>query len=421
MSKEKMQNDPRNFEVTFNAMTYGGEAMARLPDGRALFVPFVLPGERARVRLVEEKRSHARGRVVELLEASPERIAPRCAHFGVCGGCHYQHLPYAAQPALKAAIVREQLQRLGGVADPPVRETIADPRGWNYRNTAQFHLTAEGKVGYLQAETNQPFAIRECHLLEPGLDVLWPLLDLDAVSGLERVSLRLGDDDDAQVGLESSDPQAPELALDLPVSVVHLGPGGPIVMAGDDFVRITLLGRMFQVSAGAFFQVNTVQAGNMVNYLLANLDLNPQMIVMDLYCGVGLFSAFLAPKVGRLLGVEVSPEACDDFAQNLDEFDNVELYEGTAEAVLPKLKMRPDVVVVDPPRAGLERSALDALLKLAPEQLAYVSCDPSTLARDVKRLLAGGYYLVSVQPFDLFPQTYHVENVALLKKSDSQQ
>ncbi len=416
-----MENHRQIVEVTFTGMAYGGDALARLPDGRALFVPFALPGERARVQLVEEKRSHARGWVVELLAAAPERIAPRCAHFGVCGGCHYQHLSYPAQTALKTAIVSEQLQRLGGVTNPPVRAIIPDPRGWNYRNTAQFHLTPDGKVGYQTAQTNQPFAIRECHVLEPGLDALWPQLDLEAISGLERVSLRLGDDDDVLVGLESSDPQPPELVLDLPLSVVHLAPAGAILLAGDDFTRITVLGRVFQVSAGVFFQVNTLQAENMVKYLLENLELQPQMTIMDLYCGVGLFSAFLAPKVAHLLGVEVSPEACTDFAQNLDEFDNVALYQGTAEAVLPGLaanQHRPDVVIVDPPRAGLERTALDALLGLAAPQLAYVSCDPATLARDVKRLLAGGYRLESVQPFDLFPQTYHIECVALMSRME---
>jgi len=379
-------------------------------------VPFVLPGERARVRLTQEKRSHARGMVVKLLDASAQRIAPRCIHFGVCGGCHYQHIAYADQPMLKTALVREQLQRIGGIVDAPVNDTIPDPRGWDYRNTVQFHLTPSGEVGYLEAESNRPFAIRECHLLEQGLDDLWPLLNLEATSGLERVGLRLGDEDDTVVLLESSDAHAPQMELDLPVSVVHLGPTGSIVMVGDDFTRISVHGRAFQVSASAFFQVNTLLAGQMVEYLLNSLDLQPAMTVLDVYCGVGLFSAFLAPKVARLIGVELSPEACADFTLNLDEFDNVELYEGAAEVVLPALNLHPDVVIVDPPRAGLERAALDALLALAPGQLAYVSCDAATLARDVKRLAAGGYRLVSVQPFDLFPQTYSVETISILRR-----
>jgi 23S rRNA (uracil1939-C5)-methyltransferase len=153
----------------------------------------------------------------------------------------------------------------------------------------------------------------------------------------------------------------------------------------------------------------------MVQYLLEHLPLRPDSIVMDVYCGVGLFSAFIAPRVGRLIGVEASPQASQDFAINLDEFDNVEIYEGTAEDILPRLSVRPDIMIVDPPRAGIQPKALDAIVRMKPRTLAYVSCDPATLARDVKRLRRSGYELVSVQPFDMFPQTAHVECVALIE------
>ena len=154
----------------------------------------------------------------------------------------------------------------------------------------------------------------------------------------------------------------------------------------------------------------------MVEHLLGKLPLNPAATLLDLYCGVGLFSAFLAPQIRQLIGVEVSPEACEDFAINLDEFDNVELYQGAAGDVLPGLTVHPDIVIVDPPRAGLEREALDAVVKLGPPILAYVSCDPSTLARDLKRLLTAGYHLDEVQPFDMFPQTFHIESISLLTR-----
>lgn len=407
------QNLPE-VEVQFTHLTYGGDAMGRLPDGRAVFVPFALPGERARVLLTEEKRGHARGRIVAVLETAPQRIAPRCVHFGLCGGCHYQHLPYPAQVAAKTAILTEQLQRLGGIEAPPVRAMIADPRGWDYRNTVQFHLTPTGQVGYQQFDRPQPFAIQECHLLEEGLDQIWPLLDFESMEEIDRAALRLGSQEDVLLTLESGDPQPPEMTLDLPISVVHLSPAGPILMAGDDFLFMEVLGRRFQVSAGAFFQVNTLQAERMVGYLLEKLPLTPGKTVMDIYCGVGLFSAFLAPRCARLVGIESSDAACGDFAANLDEFDHVELYQGAAETILPGLDLHPDLVLVDPPRAGLERAALDALMRLAPPVLAYISCDPSTLARDLKRLLANGYRLEEAQPFDLFPQTYHIETITLL-------
>jgi len=154
-----------------------------------------------------------------------------------------------------------------------------------------------------------------------------------------------------------------------------------------------------------------------VAHLLDRLPLAPGVTLLDVYCGVGLFSAFLAGRVGRLIGIEVSPAACRDFAVNLDEFDNVELYEAPAEDVLPSLEVQPDIVLVDPPRAGLERRALEAILDRGPATLAYVSCDPSTLARDAARLLAGGYRLVEVTPFDLFPQTASIESISLFQKN----
>jgi 23S rRNA (uracil1939-C5)-methyltransferase len=154
----------------------------------------------------------------------------------------------------------------------------------------------------------------------------------------------------------------------------------------------------------------------MVQHLLACLPVSLSTTLLDVYCGVGLFSAFLAPKCGRLIGIEASSSACEDFAVNLDEFDHVELYEGLVEEVIPLLEAKPDIVLVDPPRAGLEKHVVDGILKLSPRVIAYVSCDPSTLARDSKRLIEGGYNLKQVTPFDLFPQTYHIESISIFEQ-----
>jgi 23S rRNA (uracil1939-C5)-methyltransferase len=159
-------------------------------------------------------------------------------------------------------------------------------------------------------------------------------------------------------------------------------------------------------------------AEKMVTHLLERLPLQPDLTVLELYCGVGLFSAFIAPRVARLVGVEASAYACDDFEINLDEYDNVELYQAQAEQVLPQLDLKPEIVLVDPPREGLERSALDGILALQPNTLAYVSCDPATLARDARRLSQAGYQLLEVTPFDLFPQTYHIESISLWQAID---
>lgn len=402
-------------EVTLTTPTYGGEAMGRLTDGRAVFVAFGLPGETVRARLTEEKRGFARATLLEVLTPSSQRITPRCVHFGVCGGCHYQMLNYPQQVKLKETVLRDQLSRIGKIQNPPVREMVQSPAEWNYRNHMQFHLTGDGRPGFIAAGAPQVvIPITECHLPEASLNALWPQLQFEADTPLERVSLRAGDE--TMLILESASPQPPELEIEAELSVIHTHAEDSIVLAGEPAIFIEILGRSFQVSADAFFQVNTRMAEKMVAYLLDRLRVTTSNLLLDIYCGVGLFSAFFAPKVKQVIGIEISPAACEDFAANLHEFDNVELYEALAEDVLPQLNLHPDVAIVDPPRAGLDKKALDAILKLAPKTLAYISCDPSTLARDAARLIAGGYTLLEVTPFDLFPQTYHIESISIFER-----
>lgn len=408
-------------EVRLTTLTYGGDALGRLPDGRAVFVPYALPGETVRIRLVEEKRGHARAELVEVLKPSPERITPRCIHFGMCGGCHYQHMPYEEQLEAKRMILADQLVRIGKLKDPPVQATVPSPESYYYRNHVQFHLTASGKLGYHLARSDEVFVVEECHLPERLINQVWPQLNFEALPEIERVGLRSGTGDDVQLILESSELEVPDFSLeDLDISAVHLSPGGTIVLAGSDRVEIEVLGRPFQVSAGSFFQVNTAMSEKMVTHVLEGITrfhpLTQQMTALDVYCGAGLFSAFLAPEVGRLIGIESEPSAVDDFVVNLDEFDHIEVYEAPAEEVLVSLDVPVDLVLVDPPRAGLGREVLDGLVRLAPQMLVYISCDPSTLARDVSRLVNAGYKIEQITPFDLFPQTYHIESVVLMSK-----
>jgi 23S rRNA (uracil1939-C5)-methyltransferase len=405
-------------EVELTTLTYGGDTLGRLADGRAVFVPFSMPGETVRAKIREERQGFVRADLVEVLKPSPDRIQPKCAHFTQCGGCHYQHIPYYAQLSAKTAIVKDQLTRIGGFVDPPVLPIHPSPMPWNYRNAVQFHLTENGKLGYQAPNSHQVIPIQECHLPEGALNEVWQVLDFEPIPGLERIDLRLGAGDDILLVLKGKDPSAPEFSVDFPLSAVYEGPGGSVVMSGDDHTLMELGGITYSVSAGSFFQVNTLVAQMMVDELMAHLPLTPQTKLLDLYCGVGLFSAHFAPHVGELIGVELSASACGDFAVNLDPFDNVTLYEGAAEEILPSLDEKPDVVVVDPPRAGLAPKALDAVARMQPEVIAYVSCDPSTLARDAKRLCQKGYRLTRVQPFDMFPQTYHVECVVLMTRVD---
>jgi 23S rRNA (uracil1939-C5)-methyltransferase len=410
---------PSSIELQLEKHTYGGDAMGRLPDGRAVFVPFGLPGERVRVRLTEEKGGFARGELVEILETSRERIQPKCAHFGVCGGCHYQNLPYDKQLAAKREILQDQMARIGKIENPPVSQMVASPDEWNYRNHIQFHLMEEGKLGFVNARGNAVIPISECHLPETNINMLWPEIQFESNAEIQRVSLRTGADDDLMLILESDSPETPELEIAADISVVHLFQEHPVVLAGGDHILMRILDREFRVSASSFFQVNSLMAEKMVEYLLDELPVSNADTLLDLYCGVGLFSKFFAPRAGRVIGVEASTPACEDFAVNLDEFENVELYEGTAEEILPAFPARdihPTCCIVDPPRAGLDRLVLDTLQALGPSRIAYVSCDPSSLARDAKRLIAGGYRLMQVTPFDLFPQTYHIESISIFER-----
>ena len=409
----------KTFDLLLEKHTYGGDALGRLANGRAVFVPFGLPGERVRVRLTEEKRNFARGELVEVLEASPQRIIPRCKHFGACGGCHYQNLPYEEQLLAKTEILRDQLIRIGKIENPPVQQMVACPNPWNYRNHVQFHLTKDGRLGYIGAGTTSAqgiVPISECHLPDASINSLWPQLEFEPEMNIERVSLRAGKDDDLMLVLESDSPDAPELEIKAEISVAHVYEDNAVVIAGNDHIVIHVLDRDFRVSAASFFQVNTVMAEKMVHHLLSCLPVFPSTTLLDVYCGAGLFSAFLATKYEHVIGIESSPSACEDFAVNLDEFDNVELYEGLAEDIIPYLEVKPDVILVDPPRTGLEKLVVDGLLKLNPRVIAYVSCDPSTLARDAARLINGGYRLKDVTPFDLFPQTYHIESISLFER-----
>jgi 23S rRNA (uracil1939-C5)-methyltransferase len=407
--------------VTLEKQVFGGETMGHLDDHRPVFVPFALPGERVRLHLVEEKHSYARAELLEIVEASPGRIQPRCRFFGICGGCHYQHMPYASQLEVKSGILLDQLSRIGKVNNPPIQPVQNCPTPWNYRNQVQFHLGSDGRLGFQAPNSSQVVAVSECHLPEAPLNSLWPELMVEPGTGIQKVSLRLGMDDELLLLLESNSPAPPGLEVQAGVSVVHRYKGEGLVLAGDEHVHMEIIPpgsdpgsqkRSFQVSAGSFFQVNTRMAEALVGHLLEILP-DRMETLLDVYCGVGLFSSFLAPRVQRLIAIEVSPSACNDFCINLDEFDHVELYEAPAEQVLPALQVKPDVILVDPPRAGLGRNCLQAILAMQPRILVYISCDPSTLARDTRHLLAAGYLLQRVTPFDLFPQTFHIESVSL--------
>jgi 23S rRNA (uracil1939-C5)-methyltransferase len=397
-------------------LVYGGSGLAHTEEGKVVLIPFVLPDEIVEVNEILAKRDHFIGQPIKILEESSERINAPCPYYGVCGGCHYQHIAYRHQLVIKNSIVREQIRRLGGVQQIDINATVGSENQFLYRNHVQFHLDPDGRIGFQKSFSHEVVPIEKCLLLDEQLNSLLESFSFDPNAGLERIALRVDDQGTPLLLLTGNLLNPPEFEVDFPINVIYRSQAGDLVLSGDIYNTFELDGKSFQVSAGSFFQTNRNIAGQMVGHLLNEINLEKKPFILDLFCGVGFFSAFMAEKAGRLLGIELSEDACADFAVNLDSFDNVELYQGNVERILPALKIQPDVAIIDPPRAGLAPDAMKALLKCLPDQIAYISCDPSTLARDLKHLVAAGYQVDSITPFDMFPQTYHIETIAILKK-----
>jgi 23S rRNA (uracil1939-C5)-methyltransferase len=405
------------FELTLTGMAHGGSAVGR-HEGRAIFVPYGIPGERILARITQDKGRFAYAEQVEVLEASPARVVPRCKHFGACGGCHWQHIDYGGQLEFKRQVVADQMRRLGGLPDAAVHPTIPSPDPWAYRSHVTFHVTADGRLGFVGLDDRTVIPIEECHIVRG--EVLEPLF-LDPSPTLP--ASREGGENATRLSEWSNKFKPNERVR------VQVGTGGELllaagtseeffsrILAGPGVVHYRINTRVFQVSAGSFFQVNLPQAEMLVKLALERLDLTGSERVLDLYSGVGLFTAFLADAAAHVTAVESFSPAVRDAEINLAEVDNVDLIEGAVEDVLPELDGMYDAALLDPPRAGMDAKALDALVKIAPAKIVYVSCDPATLARDAKRLFTAGYRLIDVQPVDMFPQTYHIESVAAFVK-----
>lgn len=409
----------RRIELRLTDMAHGGEALGRY-EGKVIFVPYAIPDEEALVEITEDKGSYARARLVEVLSPSPHRVDPPCPHFGPerCGGCQWQHIAYPAQLEFKAAVVRDQLARLGRLPDVPVKPTIPSASPWHYRNHVQFTVDNDGRLGFVATDGRRVEPTQKCYLLHPLLEELLAALDLE-LPGLTRLSLRAGvNTGDQMLIFETQDDEPPALETDLPLScVLLLSEGIPVNLIGNNYITEVVAGRRFRISATSFFQVNTAAAEELVRLVAEYLAPVGYETLLDAYCGVGTFALTLADKVGQVIGVEEAAGAVEDARVNAGGVDNVEFIEGRVETVLPQLDRRIDLVVLDPPRQGCRPEAMTALIELAPRRIVYVSCDPATLARDARKLAEGGYQLVEVQPVDMFPQTYHIENVALFERS----
>ncbi|MCX7682353.1 MAG: 23S rRNA (uracil(1939)-C(5))-methyltransferase RlmD [Anaerolineae bacterium] len=403
------------FTLQLTAIAHGGAALGRY-EGQVIFVPYGLPGETVRVTCERDSRErYAFAQLVEVLTPAQDRTVPLCPYFGQngCGGCQWQHIAYPAQLRYKASILADQLMRIGKITVPPVKPVLPAPSDWAYRNHARFHPAAEG-LGFQAAGGSGVVAIEECLVLHPLLSELYAALDLEC-EGLLALSLRAGcATGDRMLVFEMEDDLPPALEIDVPVScVLLLSDGRYVNLIGYNHITEIVAGHRYRISAPSFFQVNTAQAERLVQLVLEYAGLRGDETVLDAYCGVGLFTTHLAERAALVVGIELASAAVADLLENTAAQENVEVIEGPVEAVLPELDVPVDIAVVDPPRAGMERAALDALIERRPARIVYVSCDPATLARDARRLGEAGYRLVEVQPVDMFPQTYHIESVAL--------
>lgn len=452
-------------ELDLTDLAYGGDAVGR-HEGRAVFVTGGLPGERVRARLTRERSNYARGVLVDLLRASPDRVAPLYPELGESGGFQWQHLAYEAQLQWKSRIVRQQLTRIGRFANPQVLPTLGVPSGedpWHYRTVAQFAIGEDGAIGFRRTGSHQVIDMPACPLVHPALEALylgvraWIKVHWGARASdyAERFTLRVAFgsapngvvamDDQGKAGAarqssglltvearpasalgdEDTHVVAEALLRDVSglVGVLILGlPGGRgRVVAGQDAVYEQVSNLTFRVSAGSFFQVNNAQTPTLVRTALAAVDPRPSDWALDGYSGVGLFSLFLAEHVTHVHAVESQPSAVADAraSANINGITNVTFTEGLLERVIGAVRRqreRADIVLVDPPRSGCNPRALTEARSLSPRRLVYISCDPSTLARDLALVCNGGYRLVSVQPVDMFPFTSHIETVALCER-----
>ncbi len=442
--------------VTIDRMAYGGRGVAR-SNGLVVFVSGAAPGDVIRARVGRVRRSYAEADGVAVETASAERVAPRCPHFGPCGGCIWQHLAYPAQAQAKEAIVRESLAHLGGMREAVVRPIVQAPDPWYYRNKMEFSFHPAGTLGlHERGAWNRIVPIEVCFLQsEESVSLVRAVRAFARSAALApydpqthtgflrslviREGRATGDRLDGLVTCEGPFPQAPGFIAAVraaaPVTGVVRGiapgasDGAPITrvepLDGRPHLDDVVSGLRFRIGLETFFQTNTAQATRMVEYVTERTGPLDDRTVIDLYCGVGTFSLALARAGARVAGVELLQASVEAARENarLNGLDTPRFTSGDARVVLPALVDEvgpPEVLVLDPPRAGAGGRVMRKIGRSGARRVIYVSCNPTTLAPDLGELAPFGYRLIDVQPFDLFPQTYHVEAVAVLDRGEEE-
>jgi 23S rRNA (uracil1939-C5)-methyltransferase len=419
--------------VTIEKAIYGGAFLTRI-ERKATFVPFSLPGEQARIRIVEDKRGYAIAEAEQIVTIAPERVAPRCSHFGVCGGCHYQHANYQTQLNFKQAILRETLER-GGVQPPDEIEALsANP--WAYRNRIRLAFDANGNPGYRALRSHSVIPIRECPIAAPLLIEaarVFAEVVRQSAPALRPTEVSLFCNADETALLANVFTASPrnvrfeELAKAVRERIPALQ-GAELVAEGSASERPSTVAQWgttsisyraagfdYRVDHGAFFQVNRWLVDALVDRVIAG---QAGSLAWDLFAGVGLFTRRLTSTFTRVVAVESAPSAIKALQENLISTAATAVQAATLDFLRrPRKGDRPDLIVVDPPRTGLGPEITALLAQIAAPALVYVSCDPATLARDLSALIAGGYQIQSITLADLFPQTFHLETVVHLCRS----
>lgn len=408
--------------------------------GDTIFVPYVLPGESVRIGVAQKRKKFVRGSVQEILAPSADRVAAPCAHFGVCGGCNYQHMPNAAQLRYKTEILRETLARIAKIDWPGEIAVHASPEPLHYRNRAQWAVRAVGdpprpQIGYFRQASNVLVPASMCPISSPRLETAlgkfrealsqgrlrWPIRAIEAFAD-ERDDRLLLNITVAQLkGSAKSFAENIESILPDVETMLVLGEEeGPLELFGPGFITYRAAGHALRVGNLSFFQVNRFIIDDLVRGVTESAK---GELALDLFAGVGLFSLPLARNFSRVISVEGNVAAARDLEENLKQAPNARARRADVESFLDRWRDKPDLVVLDPPRAGVAPAALERLRVLAPRSIRYLSCDPATLARDLAILTKSpatgtAFSIRAITLYDIFPQTYHIEALVTLERLD---
>ena len=388
-------------------MAHGGEAVAR-HDGKAYFILGAMPGEVVEATVIEDKGSWARTALVEVIAPSPQRRAPPCPHAQDCGGCQWQFAGDEEQRQWKRSTVIGQLEHLGKIVDPLVHETVVAGPEFGYRNRMDFRV-ADGKPALFRPRSNDLVPLETCLLMVDQLqDTFSKLGDL---TGVERITLRAGTRTSKRVAVIEGKP--PEQIADWETSVILKKGNSLESLVGDPVLTEIVDGVVFEVPVDGFFQNNTAGADTLVRLVRDVLEIEDDETLLDGYCGVGLFGATIGRDAARVIGIESTPGAVKYARSNMAAAGvECNIITGSFTKDIDKLEEYWDVAVVDPPRKGLGQRGVEAVTAAMPRRIAYVACDPASLARDARMLESYGYEFIDATPVDMFPQTYHIEIVA---------